>query len=327
MSNTTTQSVILERNFCDPDEMAATLSHRRNIQIMQLGLQPLQGNLLILELGIAEFLFLTTDTPLRIWGPKASGFLDFAFVISPTCKELITHETAATQDTVFGFDNNRENNLVLPANLKLGVLQIKRDVFEDCLHVMDRTDVDDRFLSTNCLHSPVTLAAVRIYLKELYGLVKQQAAFLTLPQVRKLILEDFVPLLIEAIPLNRNTTLMPDRSVCRSQLVQKAEEYMQAHLEKPITLKDLCKILHTSSRPLNYGFQEVFGMSSMTYLKVLRLRAVYKMLKAADPATTSVEIIANQFGFWSLGHFTRDYKQMFRELPSKPLKRLKGHNC
>lgn len=322
MLNTfTTNPVIPNRSFCDPDELAATLSYRRNIQLVQLGLQPMQCDLLILELGVVEILFLSTDSPLRIRGPKAPGFLDFAFVIFPRSKELISHGRAFTQDTMFGFDNSRDNNLVLPANLKLGVLQVKREVFEDCLQVMDRSDIDDRFFATNYLYNPVTLASVQTYMKELYRLVKQRASFLKLSQVSKLILEDLIPLLIEAIPSTRSQKKIADRSIGRFQLVQKAEEYMLAHLEKPLTLKDLCRILYTSSRPLNYGFQEILGMSPMTYLKVLRLHAVHKVLKAADPSTTKIEIIANRFGFWSAGHFGRDYKQMFGELPSKTLKR------
>ncbi len=67
-------------------------------------------------------------------------------------------------------------------------------------------------------------------------------------------------------------------------------------------------------------FQEVFGTSPMEYLKAQRLLSVRRSLKAADPKTTSVVEIARKYGFWSGGHFARDYKQMFGELPSETLK-------
>lgn len=312
---------ILSRRFCDPDELSVALNYRRHVQITQLGPQPAHYDLILLELGAAEFLFITTDCPLRIRGPKATGFLDFAFVVQPGSKELIAHNATVAPDTIFGFDSHRENNLVLPANLILGVLQIKREVFQDCLHIMDRSDIDDRFLTSNYLRSPATLAAVQIYVRELYGLVQQQATCLRLAQLSRLILEDFVPLLIESMPSTLNHNIMADRLLCRAQLVQQAEAYMLAHLEQPITLKDLCGILKTSSRPLNYGFQEMFGTSPMAYLKWLRLHAVHRILKAADPATTKIEEIANRYGFWSAGHFGQDYKTMFGQLPSQTLKR------
>jgi AraC family ethanolamine operon transcriptional activator len=60
----------------------------------------------------------------------------------------------------------------------------------------------------------------------------------------------------------------------------------------------------------------------MAYLKVQRLHAVRRTLKLADPETCSVMAIANQFGFWSAGHFARDYKKMFGELPSDTINRI-----
>jgi len=59
----------------------------------------------------------------------------------------------------------------------------------------------------------------------------------------------------------------------------------------------------------------------MAYLKIQRLHGVRRLLKAADPNNSSIMAIANQFGFWSSGHFARDYKKMFGELPSQTIKR------
>jgi transcriptional regulator GlxA family with amidase domain len=61
------------------------------------------------------------------------------------------------------------------------------------------------------------------------------------------------------------------------------------------------------------------------YLKTLRLQAVRTQLQLAEPATTAIAEIANRFGFQSLGHFSRDYKTMFGELPSETLKQLFRH--
>ncbi|MGQ9870508.1 helix-turn-helix domain-containing protein [Leptodesmis sp.] len=103
----------------------------------------------------------------------------------------------------------------------------------------------------------------------------------------------------------------------RSQLVREAEAYMLAHLGQPITLTDLCKILNTSKSPLNYGFQEVFGISPMAYLKQLRLRSIHKALKAADPTTTQIVDIAHQFGFWHMGRFSQAYQQCLVTSPRR----------
>lgn len=106
--------------------------------------------------------------------------------------------------------------------------------------------------------------------------------------------------------------------------MRQAEDYLLAHLDQPITLRDLCQALHTSQRPLFYGFQEIFGVSPMEYLKIQRLQSVHRRLKRATAKTTRVTAIAQQYGFWSAGHFTRDYQKMFGERPSET---LKGSAC
>jgi AraC family ethanolamine operon transcriptional activator len=65
----------------------------------------------------------------------------------------------------------------------------------------------------------------------------------------------------------------------------------------------------------------MFGISPMEYLKIQRLQRVRCSLKAADPETTSVTAIAQQYGFWRSGHFARYDKTMFGEQPSETLKR------
>ncbi len=311
---------VLKRRFGDPDELSTALNKRRRVELSPIGVGSFESDLLLVDLGVAEVLFFKTNAALRIRGPKAPGFLDFAFIIQPSAKDLVAHYRAVASDTLFGFDSTRENNLVLPANLTLAVCQVKRDFFEDCLQVMDRSDINDRFLATNYLHCPETCHILQAYLRDLHGLVQQQAPLLELPQLHKLILEDFVPLLIESIPTDLRRNMVPDRPTSRVQLAQQAEDYMLNHLHQPITLKDLCQILKTSSRPLNYGFKDVFGVSPMAYLKGLRLHAVRKALLTADPVNTRVEDVATQFGFWSGGHFARDYKALFGERPSETLK-------
>jgi AraC family ethanolamine operon transcriptional activator len=59
---------------------------------------------------------------------------------------------------------------------------------------------------------------------------------------------------------------------------------------------------------LCYGFNDIFGMSPMAYIKIQRLKGVHRVLKNTDSGTTSVIQLAHQWGFWSPGHFARDYK-------------------
>ncbi len=105
------------------------------------------------------------------------------------------------------------------------------------------------------------------------------------------------------------------------QLVQQAEQYMMAHLDDALSIDTLCSVLYVSRRTLHNAFREVVGVGPMTYLKIQRMKHVHHQLEQAHPLATTVFDTAYQCGFWHMGHFSRDYKQMFGELPSDTLKR------
>ena len=98
------------------------------------------------------------------------------------------------------------------------------------------------------------------------------------------------------------------------------EDYIMAHLADPVSIADLSEVSGVSSRTLFKMFQERHGMGPIGFLKVRRLEAVHRALLAADPQGTTVTEVAMGFGFFHLGHFSRDYRQAFQELPSETLR-------
>ena len=103
-------------------------------------------------------------------------------------------------------------------------------------------------------------------------------------------------------------------------MVREVEAYLLNHLERPITLQELCQTFYTSKSPLTYGFQEMVGMSPLAYLKIIRLHAIRRVLKSA-PAKTKLVGLMHQFGFWHAGRFSQDYRTLFGESPSETLKK------
>jgi AraC family ethanolamine operon transcriptional activator len=69
------------------------------------------------------------------------------------------------------------------------------------------------------------------------------------------------------------------------------------------------------------AFLEIYGISPMTYLKAQRLHGARYHLQTTNPKTATVVGIATRWGFWHMGYFSHDYKQMFGESPSQTLKR------
>jgi len=100
--------------------------------------------------------------------------------------------------------------------------------------------------------------------------------------------------------------------------VRRAEDYIEAHWNRPISIEDLAAVTGTSARSLFRRFKEYRGCSPLDFAKRLRLRHAHRMLRAGDPGV-SVTQVATECGFGDLGHFGKDYAKAFGELPSQTL--------
>jgi AraC family ethanolamine operon transcriptional activator len=107
-----------------------------------------------------------------------------------------------------------------------------------------------------------------------------------------------------------------DMRASRRLAVDRAQEYISANLTEPMRLSDLCKHSRAQARSLEYGFQEVMGLSPMAYVKTVRLHRVRRLLRSSTVRTRSVSEIALDGGFWHLSQFALDYKHLFGESPS-----------
>lgn len=142
------------------------------------------------------------------------------------------------------------------------------------------------------------------------------------PQMRKAMEQAVFATLLDTVATGSARAAAPPSSSARQQLVARARAYMEAHIDEAITVADLCIELGVSRRTLQYSFQDVLDLNPVKFLRAIRLNAVRRALKAADPRSgATVADIAARWGFWHLSHFSADYKAMFSELPSETLRR------
>jgi AraC-like DNA-binding protein len=98
--------------------------------------------------------------------------------------------------------------------------------------------------------------------------------------------------------------------------VIRACEFVDSHLRAPIALMDLCEAAGVSTRALEYGFRDFYGLGPMAYVRNLRLcRVRHELLDHAD----SVSSAARRWSFTHMGQFSHDYRALFGEMPSKTL--------
>ena len=105
-----------------------------------------------------------------------------------------------------------------------------------------------------------------------------------------------------------------------SQIVQACEEYTLKLDGRRPYLSELCATAHVSERKLQYAFNDIMGMSPLTYLHRLRLHRARDDLRNSESGSTTVTEVALNWGFWHFGEFSRAYKNCFGEVPSKTLR-------
>jgi AraC-like DNA-binding protein len=98
------------------------------------------------------------------------------------------------------------------------------------------------------------------------------------------------------------------------------EDWIESHLDEPITLGRLCRVAGVGGRALAKIFESRRGMSPMRYVMERRLAAVHARLLRSSGADEVTEI-ATELGFTHLGRFAIAYREVFGESPSQTLRR------
>ena len=103
-------------------------------------------------------------------------------------------------------------------------------------------------------------------------------------------------------------------------LARRARDFMLERYTEPPSIFEICTFLNTSERTLHYAFSKMYDVTPKCFLKTQRLFAVRQALISRHVGER-VSDIALRFGFWDQGHFAKDYRTMFGELPSATLQR------
>jgi AraC-like DNA-binding protein len=106
--------------------------------------------------------------------------------------------------------------------------------------------------------------------------------------------------------------------------VKRAIDFIEAHLQLPVTLTDIARASGVPGRTLLEHFKAHRSVSPMRYLRDARLTRAREALMRADRGE-SVTQIAMTWGFSHLGRFAADYRDRFGETPSETWRR--GRNA
>lgn len=108
------------------------------------------------------------------------------------------------------------------------------------------------------------------------------------------------------------------------ELVHAADDYLREKPTRPVYTEELCTALGVSATRLHQAFHMTLDMSPHRYLKLRRMGMARATLLSRSGPWHSVKAAALSHGFWHLGQFAHDYRELYGERPSETLARTRG---
>jgi transcriptional regulator GlxA family with amidase domain len=101
--------------------------------------------------------------------------------------------------------------------------------------------------------------------------------------------------------------------------LREAREFIRSSARGPIRLEDVSEALGMSARGVEILFRSSLGVGPTAYIRHQRLHAVRRALLTVKPGPGVIKETAMQWGFWHMGHFSKNYRQLFGESPLETL--------
>ena len=106
----------------------------------------------------------------------------------------------------------------------------------------------------------------------------------------------------------------------RLSTTKQVEEFIEANWDRPIDIEQLSAVARVSARTLFRQFKKDRGHSPAEFARRIRLGRARDLLESGNQST-SVTQVAFRCGFQNPGHFAREFRLAFGELPSQTLRR------
>jgi AraC family ethanolamine operon transcriptional activator len=101
--------------------------------------------------------------------------------------------------------------------------------------------------------------------------------------------------------------------------LRQAREFIRESTRGPVQLDDLSAQLGMSRRGVELMFRKSLGIGPGSFIRQQRLHGVRRELLAGNPESGAVKRLAIEWGFLHMGHFSRNYRDLFGETPRETL--------
>jgi AraC-like DNA-binding protein len=112
--------------------------------------------------------------------------------------------------------------------------------------------------------------------------------------------------------------------VRHQKVMRRFNAVLRANATRPLYVLEIAAAVGASLRSLTVCCQEHLGMGPKRYLLLRRMHLAKEALLSTNPYQSTVTDVATQYGFWQFGRFAGQYKDLFGELPSTTLRRVRA---
>jgi AraC-like DNA-binding protein len=205
------------------------------------------------------------------------------------------------------------------ANLHYGTMSLSTEDLDAAAETIIGRELRPPHQRVSRPDSAVMLRLLRLH-RSVGQLAHDTPDVLDIPEVGRAIENELVRLMVKCIA--EGTAVEPTVGNHRHDtIVARFEEYLEANLDRPLYLIEICAAIGVAERTLRASCEEHLGMGPIRYLALRRMHLVRRALLHSDPSETTVTQIVTDHGFWELGRFSVAYRRLFGESPSCTLRR------
>ena len=126
--------------------------------------------------------------------------------------------------------------------------------------------------------------------------------------------EHLISVMFECLPHNYSEIDRANSQIALPKSLRRAEDYMRAHCDQPLTVGGIAREAGCSERALQNAFREHRQAGPMAVLKEFRLQGAHQDIMHSNQSVTD---IAFKWGFTNLGRFARMYADKYGTTPSQ----------
>ena len=306
----------------DPEMLAEVIRGAR-IAPLQIGNRPSASSLARVVCPNSCLELVTLGPAMLFTGAMPVDCFTFTYVMTcPGIGRSFNFSTDHTDGYIGFFPPGGALDAYTPAGLSDAILTVRAGAFRKALDVYF-PEVSEDLLSHG--------AAMRV------GDSEQRLLRQTIAAVSESIREPDQPLACEAarLQLERDllfTFITALRSGCheivpppkmrmarRYARFRRARDFVMEHINEKLHVDDLAEELHLSERGVECLFQDMLGMAPSVFIRHQKLHHVHDALLRSCPRLGRVKEVALTWGFWHLGRFAHDYRELFGESPADTL--------